>query len=630
MKNKINIRNRILKKFKSNPTLELKNRIKHLNCEIKLFYYSNKRFAVRKGLLPGNSKSLWRAVSIAKDIGHPTIPNNMLSNNVNVSGQEISEHFAKFFKKKVEDIVTEMNVDNNVYNGHRKITANELMFMSRSEIIESVKCLKIKNNEGYDRIPQRVLIDGLDVLIEPLTKLFAMVYKDCQVPGQWLISRIIPVHKKGNKQVIDNYRPVANLCSCSKIFERMILNRIMKLEMENEVVLGGKEQHGFTKNKSTLTAGLLLQSLIARSLDDDNFVALASIDLSAAFDIVDVELLIKRLKILGLPRDVVDLIKIWLNERYFYVSVGGHDSTLETSWYGIIQGSILGPILYALFISPLFNLEKLTCFADDKFALAMSKDKHELINLLKTKLERIVKWLSESGLKVNEAKTELCLFFKRDTTPIHFSLNGKILTSKNKINVLGVIFDSKLQWGDQVAHSIQRANAALNAIRIISKYFNTKELLQLITSNFYSILFYNSEIWHLPTLKTNFKQKILSSSARAIKCGLKNYDPEISFLRLHEMARRTTPDNFMHYKLAIALYKLYNENSKDTIEFIALNVNQILTSRQTMFTIATVNKLKVGINALSNRLNVLNGKIPLNWLALSLDSYKVNCKKLLL
>ena len=114
MKNKINIRNRILKKFKSNPTLELKNRIKHLNSEIKLFYYSNKRFAVRKGLLPGNSKSLWWAVSIAKDIGHPTIPNNMLSNNVNVSGQEISEHFAKFFKKKVEDIVTEINVDNNV------------------------------------------------------------------------------------------------------------------------------------------------------------------------------------------------------------------------------------------------------------------------------------------------------------------------------------------------------------------------------------------------------------------------------------------------------------------------------------------------------------------------------------
>jgi hypothetical protein len=68
----------------------------------------------------------------------------MLSNNVNVSGQEISEHFAKFFKKKVEDIVTEMNVDNNVYNGHRKITAYELMFMSRSEIIESVKFLKIK------------------------------------------------------------------------------------------------------------------------------------------------------------------------------------------------------------------------------------------------------------------------------------------------------------------------------------------------------------------------------------------------------------------------------------------------------------------------------------------------------
>ena len=106
------------------------------------------------------------------------------------------------------------------------------------------------------------------------------------------------------------------------------------------------------KNKSTVTAGLLLQSLITRALEDDNFVALASIDLSAAFDIVDVDLLIKRLVILGLPNDVVKLIEIWLKERYFYVSVNGSDSMVKVTWYGIVQGSILGPILYAIFISP--------------------------------------------------------------------------------------------------------------------------------------------------------------------------------------------------------------------------------------------------------------------------------------
>ena len=142
----------------------------------------------------------------------------------------------------------------------------------------------MKNCEGYDRIPQRILIDGINILINPLTRLFNLIYRDCQIPEQWLIAKITPIHKKGSKNEIENYRPVANLCSTTKIFERLILNRISMLESLNEVNLAGKEQHGFTKGKSTATAGLVLQSLIARALDDDQLVLLASLDLSAAFD----------------------------------------------------------------------------------------------------------------------------------------------------------------------------------------------------------------------------------------------------------------------------------------------------------------------------------------------------------
>ena len=153
---------------------------------------------------------------------------------------------------------------------------------------------------------------------------------------------------KGEKSMIENYRPVANLCCVSKIFEKLILKRIQDLESISGISVGGNQQHGFAKSKSTVTAGLILQSLIARALDDDCYVALAGIDLSAAFDVVDVELLIKRLTILGLPGDVINLIKIWLKERFFYVLVNGSESMVRVTWYGIVQGSILGPILYAI------------------------------------------------------------------------------------------------------------------------------------------------------------------------------------------------------------------------------------------------------------------------------------------
>ena len=629
IKNKINVRNRLLKQFKNNGSIEIKTRIQNLNAEIKGHFYSRKKFEVRRGILPGNSKSLWKAVNIAKDQAQPRIPKNMTFNDQNVTGAEISECFGEFFSSKVGNIVRETNVKTGVYNGRRKMFAEHSMFMSREEIIECVLGLKIKNTEGYDRIPQRILIDGLGVLIEPLTKLFSMVYRDCKIPGQWLISKIIPVHKKGSKQEIVNYRPVANLCSVTKIFERLILNKIRKLEALNGVEVGGKNQHGFTKNKSTLTAGLQLQSLIARALDNDSYVAMASIDLSAAFDVVDVGLLLKRLRILGLPEDLVNLIEIWLKERYFYVSVGNHSSIIYTTWHGIVQGSILGPVLYAIFVSPLFDLESLTCFADDKYALAMNKDKEEVVALIQIKLENVVKWLVDSGMKVNEAKTDLCLFYKQDTTPITFLLNGKQITSNSKINVLGVIFDSKLQWIDHVALTLKKANSALCAIKLISRYFNTKELSNLITANFYSLLYYNSEIWHLPTLNPRLKQCLLAASAKAVKLCLKNVDPMTSYLRLHELLKRATPHKIMLYKHANTLFKLYNQQL-NSIEFAALNFDQIITSRQTKFLISKNNNLKVGTNAICNRLNVLNGKIPLAWLNLSFNSFKLNCKKLFL
>ena len=107
-------------------------------------------------------------------------------------------------------------------------------------------------------------------------------------------SSLNPKVKAIQKKCIENYRPVENLCSVSKIFEKLILKRINDLEAINGIRVGGKQQHGFMRNKSTATAGLLLQSLIARALDNDEYVALAGIDLSAAFDIVDVTLLIKR------------------------------------------------------------------------------------------------------------------------------------------------------------------------------------------------------------------------------------------------------------------------------------------------------------------------------------------------
>ena len=146
-----------------------------------------------------------------------------------------------------------------------------------------------------------------------------------------------------------------------------------EIEIGCGVDITGKSQHGFKKSKSTETAGLIIQSLIARALDRGEYSIMASVDLTAAFDVVNIDLLIRRLKIIGMPEDVVNLIDIWLRDRSFLVEVNGDVSVVRLLLCGVVQGSILGPILYAIFVSPLFDIIKLTNYADDNFVVRCVK-----------------------------------------------------------------------------------------------------------------------------------------------------------------------------------------------------------------------------------------------------------------
>ena len=117
-----------------------------------------------------------------------------------------------------------------VDNGKRKVVCNEYMFMTPKSIEECLKSIKVKNCEGHDRIPQRILVDGVNQLVKPLTTLFKMIYSQNKLPQQWLVAKINPIFKKGVKNNIENYRPISNLCSTSKLFEKLILKRILSIQ----------------------------------------------------------------------------------------------------------------------------------------------------------------------------------------------------------------------------------------------------------------------------------------------------------------------------------------------------------------------------------------------------------------
>jgi hypothetical protein len=197
------------------------------------------------------------------------------------------------------------------------------------------------------------------------------------------------------------------------------------------------------------------------------------------------------------------------------------------------------------------------------------------------------------------------------------------------MNVLGVSFDSKMQWSSQVSNTVKKAKSTLHAITIIKKYFNQKELLTLITSNFYSILFYNSEIWYIPSLNPYLKNQIKSASANALKICTPTYHRYMSYETIHKINNRALPEQIMLYKHALLLFKLYQFHIP-TLEWIELQHSQILTTRQSQFEVCSPTLYTVGKNTLTHRLSAINRKIDLSWLNLSIDSFKVKCKGLFL
>ena len=161
---------------------------------------------------------------------------------------------------------------------------------------------------------------------------------------------------------------------------------------------------------------------------------------------VNIGLLLKRMEIMGLPSDVLALIRSWLLERKAYVEVDGECSELFDVMAGTVQGSVLGPVLFNLFIRPMLESCSGPAYADDSYHLGSGSSKTEALNTLQKKIIEVEKWMSGSGLKVNLENTELSIFHRYDTGKATITVKNIVVKSSPVLKALGLLFDSRMQW----------------------------------------------------------------------------------------------------------------------------------------------------------------------------------------
>jgi hypothetical protein len=230
---------------------------------------------------------------------------------------------------------------------------------------------------------------------------------------------------------------------------------------------------------------------------------------------------------------------------------------------------------------------------------------------------------------VNDSKTEVCIFHRKIKTEIEIELDGFQIKSKQSIKILGMTFDSHLSWDEQINLSIRNANRSLFALKVIKKYFNKTELKDLVTSLYFSQLFYGSEVWHLPDLSFLQKKKLKNVSANTLKVCLFNVSPFASHTEIHNITKRSPPENYSMYKHAILIHKLFN-NCIPANEHLHLNFQLTDNERNDYLVFTRNQKYKVGNNILLNRFVHLNRTIKKDWLLLNIDVFKIKCKTLFL
>ena len=237
--------------------------------------------------------------------------------------------------------------------------------------------------------------------------------------------------------------------------------------------------------------------------------------------------------------------------------------------------------------------------------------------------------MTASGLKINEAKTEICIFHRNIEISINVTLNNMQIASKNTINILGIIFDSQLKWNEQYSKAIKEANMNLYAIKRIAKFFNKEERLTLITSLYYSKLYYGSEVWHLPERTTSQNKMIKNASANALRTITNEITIYHTHTQIHAIAGRALPDQIIKYKHALMLYKLMRHCLPNE-EFVHLNFQANHNLRQQHYNFVKIQNYSVGKNILLNRMCSLNNEILKTMTDGSFLTYKLKCKNLYL
>lgn len=356
-------------------------------------------------------------------------------------------------------------------------------------------------------------------LLVPITHLVNLSIRTNTFPECWKPAVITPIHKSGEKDTPNNYRPIAILPVVSKVLEKVIAEQLIEHLESNQLL--HSQQFGFRQKYSTETANCYLLENIKGPLDKGHVVGAVFLDLKKAFDTVDHSFLLSKLQKMQMSQSALKWFKSYLHSRQQCVKVNGVKSALRSNDMGVPQGSVLGPLLFSIYINDLPDCclgVNCQLYADDTVIHVSAKTTTLAAQQLTLALVNISEWLELSHLTLNIRKTvAMCFSIKKrpaDTT-FEVRLGNEMIQEVKETKYLGIILDENLKFQSQVKSLCKKLKSNLNCFRFIRRELSHQAALMYMHAMIFSHLSYCITSWSQTS--TSVLQPVISLYKQTIK-----------------------------------------------------------------------------------------------------------------
>ena len=471
-----------------------------------------------------NPRTLFKVLN---SVTNPTpCPSNDLSN-------EKCAEFLNFFLSKVENIRSQIIPDTSCppFFPNIKVSFNQFSPVTNQSLEKTISSMKPSSCK-MDPIPTKIVMEAFYSISPHILAIINTSLSTGSFPSVFKLAIIQPLLKKPSldPSVLNNYRPISKLSFLSKVLEKIISSQLITFMTNNDIF--EQFQSGFRALHSTETALIKITNDLLLSIDDGECAILVLLDLSAAFDTVNHSILLTRLeKWVGVQGTALELLRSYLTNRTFSVVSGENSSPSAPLTCGVPQGSVLGPLLFSIYMLELgyiIRKHKLCfhCYADDsQIYVPIKSPTAGSLDGLRACLMDINSWMSQNFLQLNSDKTEILLFGPPNLTSILKDDLGSLSSAVKPIaKSLGVFFDPDLSFTVQVNKTIQSCFYQLRTIAKIKSFLSSADLEKLIHAFITSRLDYCNGLYTCLSQKSISRLQLVQNAAARLLTNTKKRD----------------------------------------------------------------------------------------------------------